>query len=110
MRPEFEPGWIAHRITIEQPQATADGAGGATIAFTPLATVWAAVEPVAAKSETGGDRLGSRITHRITIRHRGDIAAGMRIRHRGRLLAIETVIDPDERRRFLLIEASEETP
>jgi len=33
----------------------------------------------------------------------------MRIRHRGRRLAIETVADPDERRRFLLIEAKEET-
>ena len=109
MRPEFEPGWIAHRIVIEQPTAMADGSGGAIVAFAPLATVWAAVEPVRAAATTDGDRLGAAITHRVTIRWRDDIAAGMRIRHRGRRLAIETVADPDERRRFLLIEAKEET-
>lgn len=110
MRPDFEPGWIAHRISIERAETVPDGAGGSTATWSVLATVWAAVEPVAARGDTGGDRLGSRVTHRVTIRHRGDVAAGMRIRHRGRLLTIETVVDPDERRRFLLIEASEEKP
>ncbi|HWJ72113.1 MAG TPA: phage head closure protein [Kaistia sp.] len=110
MRGEFEPGWIAHRITIEQAAQSADGAGGSIASWSPLAAVWAAIEPVRAVGDTGSDRLGSAITHRVTIRHRTDVMAGMRIRHRGRLLAINTVTDPDERRRFLLIEAREETP
>ncbi len=110
MKGEFEPGWIAHRILIEQPVVTPDEAGGGSIAWSPLATVWAAIEPVRAVVDTAADRIGSAITHRVTIRHRSDVAAGMRIRHRGRLLAIATVVDPDERRRFLLIEAREETP
>ncbi|SHE61871.1 phage head-tail adaptor, putative, SPP1 family [Kaistia soli DSM 19436] len=108
MRPEFEPGWIAHRIIIEQPARTADDAGGSVTTWSMLAAVWAAIEPVRAAVDTGSDRLGSVITHRVTIRHRDDVVAGMRIRHRGRLLAIDTVTDPDERRRFLLIEAREE--
>ncbi len=75
----------------------------------PTTCGFSAVEPVRATATTDGDRLGAAITHRVTIRWRDDIAAGMRIRHRGRRLAIETVADPDERRRFLLIEAKEET-
>lgn len=108
MRPEFEPGWIAHRIVIEQPTSTPDGSGGAIVAFATLATVWAAVEPVRAAATADADRLGAAITHRVTIRWRDDVVPGMRIRHRGRKLAVETVTDPDERRRFLLIEAREE--
>ncbi len=110
MRPEFEPGWIAHRIVIERPVAVDDGTGGSRIAFTMLATVWAAIEPVRTAVDPASDRIGSAITHRVTIRYREDVAAGLRIRHRGRLLQVETVIDPDERRRFLLIEAREEKP
>ena len=110
IRSDFEPGWIAHRIVIEQASATPDGAGGAILAWSPLATLWAAVEPVKAERLAGGDRLSARITHRVTIRWRGEVTAGMRIRHRGRLLAIESVVDPDERRRYLSIEAREETP
>ncbi len=110
MRPEFEPGWIAHRIIIERPVAVDDGAGGSRMGFAMLATVWAAIEPIRAAVDPASDRIGSTVTHRVTIRYRDDIAGGMRLKHRGRLLAVETVVDPDERRRFLLIEAREEKP
>ena len=110
MSGDFEPGWIAHRIVIEEPAVLPDGAGGEMRTFLPLATVWAAVTPVRAEAVTEGDRLGGRITHRVTIRWRADVTGGMRIRHRGRILAIDTVVDPDERRRYLQIAAREETP
>jgi SPP1 family predicted phage head-tail adaptor len=108
VRPDFDPGWIAHRVAIERPVATADGAGGATIAWAALATVWAAIEPLAAVETANSDRLATRITHRVTIRFRADIDGGMRIRHRGRLLRIASLRDPDERRRFLVLDAVEE--
>lgn len=109
VKPVFEPGWITHRIVIERPTATAHGSG-VIVTFSPFAIVWAAVELVPiAKMVDAACQGAPLITHRITIRWRDDVTAGMRIRHRGRMFAIETVADPDERRRFLLIEAREET-
>ena len=39
--------------------------------------------------------------HRVLIRHRNDVASGWRFLLDGRELAILTVIDPDQSRRFL---------
>lgn len=108
MREDFDPGWIAHRVTIERPVRTEDGAGGATVAFEPLATVWAAVEPLASAEDGASGRLVSRLRHRVTIRWRDDVTGEMRLVHRGRILRITSLRDADETRRFLVIEAEEE--
>jgi len=108
VREDFEPGWIAHRVAIERPVASPDGAGGATLDFEPVATVWAAIEPLSAREDGASGRLGTRITHRITLRWRADITGAMRLVHRGRVLRIVSLRDPDEARRFLIIDAEEE--
>lgn len=106
----LDPGKLSCRVTLERPIRSADGAGGATVAWEEIATLWAAIEPVAAGEIFGADRLSTRITHRITIRFREDVEGGMRIVHRGRLLRIAAWRDPDETRRFLVLEAVEERP
>jgi SPP1 family predicted phage head-tail adaptor len=104
----FDPGFLARRVRIERPVATPDGAGGAVIDWVPLATLWAAIEPLGAREDTASDRLATRTTHRITIRFRGDIAGGMGVVHRGRRLRVASWRDPDEARRFLVLDCVEE--
>jgi len=106
----FDPGQLSCRVTLERAVRTADGSGGATVAWDEVATLWTAIEPVAAGETYGADRLSTRVTHRITIRFREDVAGGMRIVHRGRGLGIAAWRDPDETRRFLVLEAVEERP
>jgi len=108
VREDFDPGWIAHRVVIERPVTSPDGAGGASVAFAPLATVWAAIEPLSASEDGGSGRLATRITHRVTIRWRADVTGAMRLVHRGRVLRIASLRDADESRRFLVIDAEEE--
>jgi SPP1 family predicted phage head-tail adaptor len=108
VREDFDPGWIAHRVAIERPIRSTDGAGGAEIAFETLATVWAAIEPISAREDGGSGRLATAVSHRVTIRWRADVTGAMRLRHRGRTLRIASLRDPDESRRFLVIEAEEE--
>jgi SPP1 family predicted phage head-tail adaptor len=105
----FDPGRLRHRVTLAAPVATPDGAGGETVAWSTVATVWAAVEPVAAAERRIADHLAAAVTHRVILRWRGDVTGGMRATHRGRNFRILAAIDPDERRRFLLAEAAEET-
>lgn len=104
----FDPGQLSSRVTLERPIRTADGSGGATVAWDEVTMLWAAIEPVAAGETFATDRLATRITHRITIRFREDVEGGMRIVHRGRRLGIAAWRDPDETRRFLMLEAVEE--
>jgi len=106
----LDPGQLSSRVALERPVRTSDGSGGATVDWVEVATLWAAIEPVAAGEDFAADRLATRVTHRITIRFRSDVEGGMRIVHRGRLLRIESWRDPDEARRFLVLEAVEERP
>ncbi|MCX5497658.1 phage head closure protein [Kaistia dalseonensis] len=110
MTAAFDPGILAHRVTIQRPVATPDGAGGAALTWEALATVWAAIDPVSAREDAASDRLATRLTHRITVRFRADLAGGMRIAHRGRSLRITAWRDPDETRRFLVLDTEEERP
>nr|WP_157015081.1 phage head closure protein [Mesorhizobium xinjiangense] len=49
-------------------------------------------------------------THQVVVRHRGDIAAGMRFRVGGRALTILTVGDPDQTGRYLVCRTREVSP
>jgi SPP1 family predicted phage head-tail adaptor len=48
------------------------------------------------------------VTHRVTIRHRADIASGMRLAWDMRKFLILTVHDPDETGRYLVLRTRED--
>ena len=45
----IDPGALNRRLVLEAPVESADGAGGVTRSYSAVATLWAAVEPVAAR-------------------------------------------------------------
>jgi SPP1 family predicted phage head-tail adaptor len=94
-------GALRHRVTIEAPVDTPDESGGFTRAYVALARVWARVQPGSARQQFVEQRLEQSRTHLVTIRWRGDVKSQMRFDHRGRKLVVESVVDPDETRRFL---------
>jgi SPP1 family predicted phage head-tail adaptor len=106
----FDPGWLRHRVVIEVAEAASDGAGGETLAWETLATVWALIEPVSAAERVVAERLTGVVTHRITMRFRDDVTGGMRVLFRGKRYRVLTASDPDERRRYLLLKTEIETP
>jgi SPP1 family predicted phage head-tail adaptor len=106
----FDPGWLRHRVVIEAPAAAADGAGGGTLSWTAVATAWALIEPVSgAERIVAGSHTGV-VTHVVTLRHRSDVAGGMRILFRGRVHRVLAAYDPDERQRYLALKTEVETP
>lgn len=109
MRPiDFDPGALSVRLRLERPVTGEDGQGGVTTGFATQAEVWARIEPLDATVEevAGGGRV--RLTHKVWLRFRGDVAAGMRFVKGSRRLVIESVHDPDERGCFLLCHCREE--
>ncbi len=101
------PGRLRERVTIEAPQRAGDGAGGWTIAWSRVATVWADVISFKGTELAEADRLEAREPFRVVIHHRGDVKSDMRLTWRGRVLDIRGAFDPDGRRRWLAIDCEE---
>jgi SPP1 family predicted phage head-tail adaptor len=102
-----DPGALKQRLVLEVPAETPDGAGGVTRDYATVATLWAAVTPVAARESVVAEDGGASVTHRILIRMRDDLTTRHRLRKGERIWRITGMRDADASGRFLLIEAEE---
>ncbi len=102
-----DPGELDHRLVLEQPVETADGAGGVTRSFAAVATLWAAVLPVTARGNVAAANLGASVTHRIVIRSGPDVTTRHRFREGTRIFRIVALRDQDGSGRFVEIAAEE---
>jgi SPP1 family predicted phage head-tail adaptor len=102
-----DPGRLNRRLVLEAPVELGDGAGGVVRSFAAVATLWAQVAPVAARSEVSADALGAAVTHRIVLRYRTDIMLRHRLRDAARVYRIVAI--RERHRRFLDIDAEERT-
>ncbi len=108
MRTEFiDPGSFRHELVLETVSTIPDGAGGYTEAWAEAGTIFARIEPLAARSRYGADQTLEKVTNRVTLRHRDDLRSGMRLRRLERLFDIVTVHDPDETGRYLVCAVTE---
>jgi len=101
------PGELRHRLVLEQPVETADGAGGVTRSYATVTTVWAALVPVSARGAVEAAGVGAEVTHRIVIRFGPDITTGHRLRDGSRIFRIVAWRDQDGSGRFIEISAQE---
>ena len=102
-------GTLRHRLILEKPVAgVSDGAGGETVAWEPVAEIWAAVEPAGTGYGLHAGRLREEISHRVQIRFHDDVLAGMRFRFGERILNIVGAVNISERNEFLLLPCREE--
>jgi len=106
----IDPGALSARLVLERPVETPDGQGGVERGFAALATAWGRIEPVSARAVEVAGTLPVTVTHRIWLRHRGDLAGGMRLRKGTRIFALLAFRDPDETGRYLVCDCEEEKP
>jgi SPP1 family predicted phage head-tail adaptor len=90
-------GSLRDRLTLEQPVRTPDGGGGASLAWQPVADLWAHVRPVSGDERLRHDQLAGRLTHAVWIRHRSGIGPAMRFRQGARIYEIVAVLDSPTR-------------
>ena len=103
-------GELKHRLVLEAPIEPPDGAGGSVRGYAAVATLWAAVTPIAqawsaGRADLSADALGTTVTHRIVIRAGPELSVRHRLRAGSRLYQI--VAWREAERRFLEIEAEE---
>ena len=95
----MQAGTLRHRVTIQEKEITRDSYGGEQITWADVATVWAAVEPLAGREFMEGRRLDAELSTRIRIRYRSGLAPTQRVTWGDHTYDIQAVIDVDTRRR-----------
>lgn len=98
-------GELRERLTLEAPEETVT-AGEPTIPWTLKATVWGQMEGLSGSDRTG---LVAETAVRFRIRHRSDITPRWRVGIEGtsRKFQIISAVDPDGRRRELVLTTQE---
>lgn len=102
-------GDMRHRITVQEPVKSPDGYKGHTVQWRDLIEVWASVEPLSGREYFYSHQIKAEVTHRVKIRYRTDITVKMRIKlSEDRALAIESILDLQERHEILELLCREE--
>ena len=109
MRPlVLDPGQMSARLDLEMRDDAGDGQGGIVPGFAPVTSLWARIEPVSVNEEERADANVFTVTHRIWIRFRDDVQAGMRFRKGARVFTVRAFHDPGETRRYLVCRCTED--
>jgi SPP1 family predicted phage head-tail adaptor len=82
---------LKQRATLLAKTLVPDGGGGFTENWQTIAAAWVEITPLGANEKFGPDVLETRIRHRITLRARSDVVAGMRLTTASRSFAIRAV-------------------
>jgi SPP1 family predicted phage head-tail adaptor len=82
---------LKQRATLLAKTLVPDGGGGFTESWQTIAAAWVEITPLGASEKFGPDALETRIRHRITLRARSDVVAGMRLTTASRSFAIRAV-------------------
>jgi len=108
----FQTSMLRHRVEIGRYVSGKDPFGNPmSKQWQPVATVWAAVEALSGRLYFEAQQTVEQSDHRITIRWRRGIEAGMIVRHDGREFVIQSPpLDRDGRRRWLTLLCKEVRP
>lgn len=95
------PSQLRHRVTLEQLARADDEGGGYDETWVEVVTLFADVRPIGGTERVEADRLEGQITHEITLRFRQGVVPAMRFRKGARLFQVLSVINVEERDRWL---------
>ncbi len=102
-------------LVLEQPLRVADGAGGSTLTWAAVGTLWAELAPGAWREAAGEEVVLASVSYQITVRAAPVGAPSrpkpeQRFRNGARVFAILAVTERDARGQYLVCFAREEMP
>lgn len=106
---------LSRQLVLEEPQRVADGAGGFSVVWAVVGSLWAEVLPGTGREAAGEEVVLAAVPYRITVR--GAVVGStarpkpeQRFRDGTRLFTILAVTERDPAGRHLLCFAREEVP
>jgi len=103
----IDPGHLRMRLDLEELRGEDDGQGGSAGEWRHVIGLWAKLEPIGASHLEQASQIQQAARYRVTLRHRPDVAVGMRFTRFQRVFHILTVTDPDETGRYLVCACEE---
>lgn len=107
---DLTAGMLRHITAFEAPYTTADGQGGLTGAWTPIATaatVRGFLKPASGSERQFAAQLENPITHHFFTRYRTDILPAHRMVYEGRYFQVRAIVNIEERKQWLDITLEE---
>lgn len=97
-------GKLDQRVILERHEfVSQDELGQVIYDWVPVATLWAAVEPLNGREYIAASTTVAEVESRIRIRYRADLSVTDRINHEGTLHEIKTIINPRSGDRELVL-------
>jgi SPP1 family predicted phage head-tail adaptor len=103
-------GNLRERVELQKRTVELDEFGGEEITWVPLATVWARVEPLKGTERFAAQQVIATLAYRVHIRYRGDLGPLDRVIWNEQQLDVQAVINPDERRRYEVLDCEVTNP
>lgn len=106
---------LNRRLTLQERQNVPDGAGGFTVTWAALGTLWAEIKPGSGREIGDVEVKLSAVPHRITLRaappgsDRRPVP-GNRLVEGARVFLVQAIAEADPEGRFLTCFATEEVP
>ncbi len=99
-------GELRKRVTVQAETQTTDNAGGYTLGWTTIATMWADIKPVTGNEPFVAAHLEGHVTHHVQMRYLSGVTTDMRLTYNSRLFNIRAVLNTDESNQWteLLVE------
>lgn len=103
----LEVGPMRHRIKVQRQSEGENEFGQDNGEWTEVGTYWARLTALTGRELETARQIRPEVSIRIIMRAGADVKAEDRLTHGGRIFSIVSVIDPEERGRFLQIDCSE---
>lgn len=107
-------GKMRHRISVYTITQVDDGNGGFERSdpstATRIAFVWANVESISSREQQWGMKFQEVVTHKVLVRYNAAFLAGQQLRHDNRPYYIVSIVDPDQRKEFMVLMCREGGP
>ena len=93
----MQAGKLNKRVSLQRPARVQDPQTGAmTDGWLEVRKQWASIEPLSANAFIAAQAVQSKVSVRIVLRYRDDIASAWRVVHKGRVYNIEGVLPDDK--------------
>lgn len=101
-----QAGDLNQQLDLERQDETSDGAGGVTLTYSSVATLWAQITALSARADIAAASLGAAVSHRIVIRAGIIVTTRHRFRDGVRIFRVVGTRDSADRA-FLIVDALE---
>ena len=104
---EMDAGNLRNKIEIQRRAKVPDGGGGFTLSWVKVFSTYAEIKPMTGSEGLVGMQLQAQVSHDIIIRYRAGVTAANRVLFEGRPFNIVSVINVEERKKWLQLRCME---